>query len=145
MKKVFALTILMTLGAIFAFSAFADDDAWKYKAVWVRYGTSSEGITATKNKVNWGTLQECNYSVRIDLDDNTLVVENDTNSIHSLPIKILDINTDSNPAHLVMTGFDICYVELAAVDWYLYKGQMHYLYFFYDSGSAIEYTLQRID
>lgn len=142
MRKLFALMLALTLGAFT--SAFAQDDAWKYEAISVRYGEGPDGIKSTKSNVRWQEWTDCTMSVRIDMDPNSLIIKDASGVVHSIAFSILDSKTDSNPANVLMAGLDICCMDLAAIDWYLYKGQSHYLYLFYDSGYAVEFVMKRL-
>lgn len=145
MKKILALIFLLTLCVTTSSIAHAQEsNVWNYKATWVRYGKGSEGIKTMPKDVKWDSINECNLSVSIDLDNNTMVISDDYNAVHSMQFVLLEMNTDSNPAKVLMSGFDICRMDLAAVNWHLYKGQSHYLYLIYDSGYAIEFTMQRL-
>lgn len=133
--------MLLMLGA-FASVWAQNDDAWNYTATYVRYGKSHGVAKSNKDNVQWEEWKNCSLNVTITIDPNTLVVTDGDRAIHSVSFTILDINTDSNPAHVLMSGFDVGYFDLAGIDWYLYKGQSHYLYFFYEQ-VAIEYMLTR--
>ncbi len=141
MKKL-AVVMLLMLGA-FASVWAQDDDAWNYIATYVRYGKGQNVAKSNKDNVQWGEWKSCSMSVKITLDPNSLVVSDGDKTVHSIAFSVLDIKTDSNPANVLMGGFDVCYMDLAGIDWYLYKGQSHYLYLFYDGGAAIEYMLTR--
>ncbi len=135
--------LALTLGAFT--NAFAqDDDVWRYEAVSIRYGKALDGIKSTRNEVRWEQWQECKLSVSIDLDKKEFLVKKGSDILHHIPFIILDCNTDSNPANVLMSGMDYTSLDLAAIDWFLYKGQQHEVYLFYDSGRAVEFLMKRL-
>lgn len=139
MKKFLLLIVLLTLGSFT--SSFAQDGVWSYKVTSVRYGTGSDGIASHKSNVRWGEWTGCELSVKIDLDNKNLIVTKGEKAEHSIAFSILDVNTDSNPANVLMAGFDVCRMDIASADWYLYKGQSHHLFLFYEGDVAIEYLM----
>lgn len=143
MKKFLFIAIALTLSAFT--SAYAqDDDVWRYEAVYVRYGKGPDGIKSTKDDTKWELWQECKLSVTIDLDKKEFEVKKGSDIIHHIPFAVLNINTDSNPANVLMSGMDYTSLDLAAIDWFLYKGAQHEVYLFYDSGFAIEFLMKRL-
>lgn len=134
--------IMLMLGAFTSLSA-QDNSIWNYKVNYIRYGKSSgDGIAALKENVRWDEWRYCDISVHIDLDEQRLIVSDGDSTLHVIDFTVLDARTDNNSANLLLGGFDICRMDLASADWYLYKGQNHNLYLFYEGDVAIQLSMK---